>query len=84
MTASLTLHSMNEELATALRLRAEEIGESMNRTAQDLLSAALGLVTASQPACDMRDCFGYLKKNEAAALLTAVGEQDVIDEAMWK
>lgn len=84
MTASLTLHSMSEELATALRLRADEIGESMNRTAQDLLAGALGLVAARQPACDMRDCFGSLKKNEATALLTAVGEQDVVDEAMWK
>ena len=84
MAASLTLHSMSDELATALRLRAEEIGMSMNRTAQELLSAALGLITARQPACDMRDCFGAMNKGDAESLLAVVRDQAALDEEMWK
>ena len=41
--AALTLHAMDVELADALRRRASELGESLNQTAKELLSAALGL-----------------------------------------
>ncbi len=41
--AALTLHAMDVELADALRRRAAELGESLNQTAKELLSVALGL-----------------------------------------
>lgn len=84
MTTSLTLHAMDEELATALRARAAEIGKSLNLTAQELLASALGLFSSRHPANDMSDCFGLLESSSADEMLAAVREQDVIDEAMWK
>ena len=84
MTTSLTLHAMDEELATALRVRAAEIGKSLNLTAQELLASALGLFSSRHPANDSSDCFGQIESSAADEMLADVREQDVIDEAMWK
>ena len=75
---------MDEELAKALRVRAAEIGKSLNLTAQELLASALGLFSSRQPANDLSDCFGLIESASADELLAAVREQDVIDEAMWR
>ena len=86
MTA-LTLHAMDEDLATALCRHAAEAGESLNQTAKNLLARALGLAGAShRPEPGFMKFAGLLSPRAAKDLRAFVdhAEFSKVDEADWK
>ncbi len=86
MTA-LTLHSMDVELAEALRRRASELGESLNQTAKGLLARALGLTgKRERPAPGFMRFAGRLSSPDAAEMRAFVDGADFskVDPGDWK
>ena len=86
MTA-LTLHAMDEDLATALCRHAAEAGESLNQSAKNLLARALGLSGASRrPEPSFMRFAGTLSPRGAKDLRAFVDDADFskVDEADWK
>lgn len=86
MTA-LTLHAMDVELADALRRRASELGESLNQTAKELLSTALGLSgERNRPEPGFLRFAGRLSGEDAEEMRRFVSDADFskVDSGDWK
>lgn len=85
--SDLTLHAMDENLATALRRHAEETGESLNQAAKGLLALALGVAEGEKRAAPgfMRFA-GRLSAKDAAKMRAAVESADFsrVDERDWR
>ena len=86
MTA-LTLHAIDDELSRALRRRAAETGESLNRTVKDLLATALGLsAPAARPEPDFMRFAGTLSAKDAKEMREFLADADFskVDAEEWK
>lgn len=86
MTA-LTLHAMDDDLASALRRHAAEAGESLNQAAKNLLARALGLVGAPhRPEPGFMRFAGTLSARDAKSLRSFVDGADFskVDPGDWK
>ena len=85
--AAITLHAMDDDLASALRRHAAEAGESLNQAAKDLLARALGLVGAShRPEPGFMRFAGTLSSRDAKNLKSFVDNADFskVDPEDWK
>lgn len=86
MTA-ITLHAMDDDLASALRRHAAEAGESLNQAAKRLLARALGLSGASRrPEPGFMRFAGTLPARDAKAMRRFVDDAafSKVDEDDWK
>ena len=86
MTA-ITLHAMDDDLATALRRHAAEAGESLNQAAKRLLARALGLDGVSRrPEPGFMRFAGSLPARDAKRLKSFVDDADFskVDPRDWK
>jgi len=85
--SAITLHAMDDDLASALRQRAAELGTSLNQAAKTLLASALGLGSAVK-----RERSGFLRfagsisPKDAGKLRAFVDGADFskVSEGDWK
>jgi len=82
---SFTLHKMDPLLAEKLEQRAREGGQSLNRTAQDLLREALGLQgpEGADRTESFRDLFGTWDEDDLREFKERVADFDRVDPADW-
>lgn len=85
---SLTLHSMDDLLAEALRNHAQALGLSLNTAAKRLLASALGVGAASKEKREpgFMKFAGSLSTKDADEMCTFVNTADFshVDEDAWK
>ena len=83
---SLTLHSMDDQLATRIRSRAKELSISMNELAKRVLAEGLGLkVPAAAPHRDEFACFcGTWLENEVRAFEAQVSDTEKVNHEDWR
>lgn len=83
---TLTLHALDGALATRLKVRAKSEKKSLNQTAKELLSSALGLTPSKK--ANHRDEFaplcGAWTERDAKQFDASVACFSEIDEALWK
>ncbi len=86
MPYALTLHDIPDDLYEALRLDAERVGTSMNKTAKALLASALGLLKSKRPnhVADFLALAGSISDEEADQMRKAVAECRTIDWKDWQ
>ena len=85
--SALTLHTIDDNLAAALRRHADELGTSLNKAAKALLAGALGLTTA-----DRRRRPGFLKfagsisRKDAKSMMAFVNDAEFskVSAEDWK
>ena len=64
--SALTLHTIDDNLAFALRRHADELGTSLNQAAKALLAGALGLTTGkSRPRPGFMKFAGSISRKDA-------------------
>ena len=82
--STITIHA-EDYIAVALREHAERLGMSVNRTAKEILSAALGLVAKPKRRTpSFMKCAGILSHEAADELRSAQAEFSRVEEEMWK
>ena len=85
--SALTLHTIDDNLAFALRRYADDLGTSLNKAAKALLSGALGLTTAD---CRPRPGFlkfaGSISHKDAKSMMAFVNEAEFskVSAEDWK
>jgi plasmid stability protein len=82
---SITLHNLDSALAEKLEERARERGQSLNRTAQDVLRTALGLhgkqeVDRTEAFLDL---FGAWDEKDVQEFNLRVADLNRVDRADW-
>lgn len=86
MPAALTLHTLDPHLSESLSAYAKRQKKSLNQSAKELLSSALGLA-APRPtdhSADLERFAGAWDDETAEALRAHVGTFEAIDEARWQ
>ena len=82
--STITIHA-EDYIAVALREHAERLGMSVNRTAKEILSTALGLeAKPKRRTPSFMKCAGILSHEAADELRSAQVAFSRIDEEMWK
>ncbi len=84
--STLTLHALDDRLTAKLRSKAKREKKSLNQTAKELLSQALGL-TPTKPAghrAEFQALSGIWTAQEARAFEQAIAPFSAIEEALWK
>lgn len=83
---TLTLHALDESLAKTLVNRAKQNGKSLNETAKELLTSALGLSPAKR--IDRHEEFarfsGILSDKDARSIQEGMADFSKIDRELWK
>jgi hypothetical protein len=77
-----TIRGIPPAVDAALRKKARRTGKSLNEVAIDTLREGVGLAGSARKRRDMRDLAGTWK--EDPEFDQAMGEQDVVDEDLWK
>lgn len=83
MSTSITIHNLDEELATRIRLVSRKKGKSLNQTVKDLLRQALGVRTKKDKTW-LDNYSGTWTQEEYEEFQGAMKFFDKIDEDMWK
>jgi hypothetical protein len=83
---TLTLHALDTTLAHQLTARAKAEQKSLNQTAKELLSSALGITPAKQKSRqhEFAALCGVWTEKDAKQFDAAVACFSEIDEALWK
>lgn len=83
---SITIHGIDSQMDTLLRMKADNEGLSLNRTIKLLLSQALGLkVTENKNQYDeFAEFLGVWDRDEAEQFDRAMNEFKIIDEDEWQ
>ena len=82
--STITIHA-EDYIAVALREHAERLGKSVNMTAKEILSVALGLVAKpKRKVPSFMKCAGILSHEAADELRAAQADFSHVDEEMWK
>ncbi len=76
-----TIRDIPPAVDAALRRRARATGASLNRVANDALAEGAG-VACERRRRDLSDIAGTWRRDRATD--TALAEQDVIDETLWR
>jgi hypothetical protein len=83
--ASITIHDLDEHVATLLRERARRDGTSLNKTIKRLLEGALGVrPVAAAHRKDFEKFCGVWSKAQAAEFSRATAELDEVDPRDWR
>lgn len=85
--SALTLHSIDDNLAFALRRHADELGTSLNQAAKALLAGALGLTTEkSRPRPGFMKFAGSISRKDAKSMMEFVNEAEFskVSAEDWK
>ena len=85
--SALTLHTIDDKLAFALRRHASEIGTSLNHAAKELLAKALGLTAAERRAePGFMKFAGSIPPKDAKAMMSFVNDAEFskVSEEDWK
>jgi hypothetical protein len=77
-----TIRKVPDYLDAALRGSAREQGKSLNEVAIEALARGAGLSESRRRRRDLHDIAGTWR--EDPAFDSALAEQDMIDEAMWR
>ena len=77
-----TIRGIPAAVDSALRERARAGGKSLNEAAVDALAEGAGIVGIPRKRRDLGDIAGSWKADKAVQ--TALAEQDVVDEDLWK
>lgn len=82
---TLTIRKLPEEVADAVRKRAEEGGMSFSKAFVALLQEHLGIVsTQKKKKCDLSQFAGAWSEKEYKDFMESLAEQRRIDPEMWK
>lgn len=83
---SLTLHALDDQLATQIRQRAKELSISMNELAKRILAEGLGIKAQTTPHnLKMFETFcGSWTKNDAKEFDANTSDMNKIDLEDWK
>jgi hypothetical protein len=83
---SITLHKLDSALAGKLEQRARERGQSLNRTAQDLLRSALGLKGPQgfDRTDSFLDLFGTWNEEDVREFEERVADLNRVDPVDWE
>jgi hypothetical protein len=83
---SLTIHGIDDPVIKLIKAKAENDGESMNKTIKKLLEQSLGITSgATQPhRKDFEALCGIWKKGDKKSFDSAVSDFEKIDESEWK
>ena len=85
--SALTLHTIDDNLAFALRRHADELGTSLNQAAKALLAGALGLTTAeSRRRPGFLKFAGSISRKDAKSMMAFVNEAEFskVSAEDWK
>jgi hypothetical protein len=77
-----TIRGIPRTVDDAIRERARVSGKSLNEAAKDALAEAAGVKGAPQKRRDLGDVAGTWKPDKA--IDTALADQDLVDESLWK
>ena len=80
---TMTIH-VEDCFADALRVKAAEMGKSVNQAVKEMLLPFLGLATHREELNPWLKLCGCVSKAEGRRMRSAIAEQDVVDEEMWK
>ena len=86
MPSALTLHTLDPHLSECLSAYARRQKKSLNQSAKELLSSALG-IDAPRPtdhSADLERFAGAWNDETAEALRAHIGSFETIDEARWQ
>ena len=86
MPSALTLHTLDPALSEGLSAYARREKKSLNQSAKELLSSALG-IDAPRPtdhSADLERFFGAWDDDTASRLRARLESFEQIDEALWK
>lgn len=83
---SLTLHALDDQLATQIRHRAKELSISMNELAKRILAEGLGIKAQTTPHNrKMFEAFcGSWTENDAKEFDSNTSDMNKIDQADWE
>jgi len=82
---SITIHDLDDHLATLIRARARAEGKSLNQTIKRLIEEALGVKrTQASHRKDFEKFCGMWSKAEAAAFRKATGDLERTDPEDWR
>jgi len=81
---SITIHNLNEELATELENFAKIHRMSLNKSIKELLSRALGLDKKKKKYADYSDLCGIWTEAEEAGFHERIKDMEAVDESLWK
>ncbi len=83
--SSITIHDLDETLATLIRARARAEGISLNKTIKRLIEEALGVkTTRCKHRKDFEKLCGMWSKAQVAELDGAVADLGRVDPADWR
>ena len=77
-----TIRDIPEEVDKALRAKAKAEGKSLNQTAVEMLTAAVGIGQAKRKYRDLSDIVGSMIRDPEFDRV--MEEQDQIDPELWK
>ena len=80
---TMTMH-VEDYFADALRAKAAEMGKSVNQAVKEMLLPFLGLAAHKEESNPWLKLCGCVSKAEGKRMRSAIAEQDVIDEEIWK
>ena len=82
---SITIHGLDDQLASRIEEKAAEGGLSLNKTIKSLLRDALGLrVDAADRRSDFEDLSGVWSKKDVQAFGEATRDFQKIDKREWE
>ena len=85
--SALTLHTIDDSLAFALRRHADELGTSLNQAAKALLAGALGLTASkSRRSPGFLKFAGSISRKDAKSMMTFVNNAEFskVSAEDWK
>jgi len=82
---SLTIHAMDDQLATQIKLHAQELSISMNELMKRILAEGLGLKVPTEPPhkSDFAGFCGIWSQREAQAFEKRLADTEKIDPEDW-
>ena len=83
---SLTIHALDDHLATQIKHRAQELSISMNELVKRILAESLGIKVPSVPPHrnDFKSFCGTWTAHEAKVFEVCVAETEKVDPEDWK
>ena len=83
---SITIHNLNDRLATLIEKKARESGNSLNKTIKVLLQQALGLKPEAERDNkeEFADLFGVWNENDFKEFEESVKDFEEVDPEDWK
>lgn len=81
---SITIHSIDDQLADLIKKKAEAKGASLNKTIKELLTSALGLNRIIKKRKDFSEFSGMWSEKEAEEFDKAVEDFEKIDKEDWR